>query len=185
MKRRQDSHEPFTWGGGALGLWARKNIVHLHYDCQMTAAEIAPLIFSPRVEGSVCVRTVERVLEFFESYWHVEDVPRAPRACKMPEDHFQHLAHIVADTPWLYLDEIAEELQKRCRGMRYLPGLCYQLLKRRGYSLKKMRWWSLWGPSCSTSRRTARSTIRLRVPSIPSRAAGVATGPRSAISRCT
>jgi hypothetical protein len=138
MKRRRDSHEPFTWGGGALGLWAIKNIVHLHYDCQMTAAEIAPLILSPRVEGSVCVRTVERVLEFFESYWHVEDVPRAPRACKMPEDHFQHLAHIVADTPWLYLDEIAEELQKRCRGMRYLPGLCYQLLKRRGYSLKKM-----------------------------------------------
>ena len=41
-------------------------------------------------------------------------------------------------TPWLYLDEIADELEARCH-VRYLSGLCYAMPKRRGHSLQVMR----------------------------------------------
>ena len=57
---------------------------------------------------------------------------RAPEN-KMLEAHARHLIRIVMATPWLFLDEIADELQKRCGGVRYLPGLCYKTLRHRGY----------------------------------------------------
>ena len=53
------------------------------------------------------VRAVRDVLDFFEVYHHVEDVPRVHRAVKMPEAHIVMLIEIVKSTPWLYLDEIS------------------------------------------------------------------------------
>jgi transposase len=116
----------------------RKNIIHLLYDMLMSPAEIAPLIVSPRVEGGVSVVTVERVIDFFETFWHVEDVLMAPRRRKMPEAHVDYLIEIITRTPWLYLDELAEEIRSRF-GVSYSPNLCYENLIHRGYSLKVMR----------------------------------------------
>ena len=70
--------------------------------------------------------------------YHVEDLLRAPPALKMPKAHIDMLIEIVTRTPWLYLDEISEELDKRCR-VQYLPGYCCSILKCRGYSLQVMR----------------------------------------------
>ena len=66
----------------------KKNIVHLYYNLLLTPKEIAPLILSPRKASSgVDVRTVQGVLDFFETYHHVEDLLRAPPALKMPQTH--------------------------------------------------------------------------------------------------
>ena len=66
----------------------KKNIVHMYYDLLLTPEEIAPLILSPRkASGGVGVRAVRDVLDFFQVYHHVEDVPRVHRAVKMPEAH--------------------------------------------------------------------------------------------------
>jgi hypothetical protein len=117
----------------------KKNILNLHYNLLLAPKEIAPLILSPRKASSgVDVRTVIGVLDFFETYHHVEDLLRAPPALKMPQTHIDMLIDIVTRTPWLYLDEISEELDKRCR-VQYLPGYCSAMLKRRGYSLQVMR----------------------------------------------
>jgi len=56
----------------------------------------------------------------------------------MAEPHVEMLIEIVTRTPWLFLDEIAEELEKRCH-VSYLSGYCYTMLKSRGYSLQVMR----------------------------------------------
>ena len=107
----------------------KKNIVHLYYNILLTPKEIAPLILSPRKASSgVDVRTVQGVLDFFETYHHVEDLLRAPPALKMPQTHIDMLIDIVTRTPWLYLDEISEELDKRCR-VQYLPGYCSAMLR--------------------------------------------------------
>ena len=137
--KQQRGSDDYTPGGASLDVGLRKNIIHLHYDLLWTPEEIAPTIVSPRLEGGVCVTTVTRVIDFFEVHWHVEDVPRKPRRRKMVEPHVLMLISIIVETPWLFLDEIADELKTRCGGVRYLPGLCYATLSARGYSLKNMR----------------------------------------------
>ena len=75
-------------GGESLTAAVKKNIVHMYYDLLLTPEEIAPLILSPRkASGGVGVRAVRDVLDFFQVYHHVEDVPRVHRAVKMPEAH--------------------------------------------------------------------------------------------------
>ena len=102
----------------------KKNIVHLYYNLLLTPKEIAPLILSPRKASSgVDVRTVQGVLDFLETYHHAEDLLRAPPTLKMPQAHIDMLIDIVTRTPWLYLDEISEELDKRCR-VQYTVGPC-------------------------------------------------------------
>ena len=77
------------------------------------------------------------VLDFFYVHRHVEDVLRAPRTLCMADRHIDVLIEIMQGTTWLYLGEIAEELEARCR-VKYLPGLCCTMLKRRGRSLQVM-----------------------------------------------
>ena len=137
-RRRDDSTIIFEGGGAPLPLASRKNIVHMFYDLGMKPKDIAPLIVSPRTEGAVTVRCVERVLEFFKTFQHVEDVLRGPHRRKIPEGHAAKLVAIVTATPWLYLEEISEELEKEC-GVFYRPGLCYDTLQHLGFSLKVMR----------------------------------------------
>ena len=113
--------------------------MHLYYDRLLTPEEIAPLILSPRkVSSGVDVRTVQAVLDYFDVYHHVEDTLSAPRALKMLAPHTEMLIEIVKSTPWLFLDEISAELDTRCH-VKYLPGYCCAMLKRRGYSLQVMR----------------------------------------------
>ena len=116
----------------------KKTIVHQYYNILLTPEEIAPLIKSPRRPGGLCVEAVQSVLDFFATYHHVEDVLRAPRTGRMLEPHFQMLLDIVKRTPWLFLDEIAAELEKKCH-VAYLSGYCYAMLKARGHSLQVMR----------------------------------------------
>lgn len=126
-------------GGAALSVDVKKNIIHMYYNVLMTVEEIAPLIKSPRrLLCGVNVRTVQDVLDFFELWHHVEDVPRAPRTSRMPEAHFEVLLEIVNQTPWFFLDEIAAEMLSRCH-VPYHSGYCYAMLKRRGHSLVVMR----------------------------------------------
>jgi transposase len=136
-KRQRDQGNAGN-GGAPLAVALKKNIIHMHYDLLMTPEEIAPLIESPRRVGGVAESTVEDVISFFEAYHHVENVPRSPPRLKMPDAQIHLLIEIVKKTPWLYLDEISEELQQRC-GLYYQPGYCYSMLKREGYSLKVMR----------------------------------------------
>ena len=113
--------------------------MHLYYDRLLTPEEIAPLILSPRkVSSGVDVRTVRAVLDYFDVYHHVEDTLPAPHALKMLAPHTEMLIEIVKSTPWLFLDEISAELETRCH-VKYLPGYCCAMLKRRGYSLQVMR----------------------------------------------
>ena len=113
--------------------------MHLYYDRLLTPEEIAPLILSPRkVSSGVDVRTVRAVLDYFDVYHHVEDTLPAPRALKILAPHTEMLIEIVKSTPWLFLDEISAELDTRCH-VKYLPGYCCAMLKRRGYSLQVMR----------------------------------------------
>ena len=78
------------------------------------------------------------MLDYFDVYHHVEDTLPAPRALKMLAPHTEMLIEIVKSTPWLFLDEISAELDTRCH-VKYLPGYCCAMLKRRGYSLQVMR----------------------------------------------
>ena len=111
----------------------------LYYDRLLTPEEIAPLILSPRkVSSGVDVRTVRAVLDYFDVYHHVEDTLPAPHALKMLAPHTEMIIEIVKSTPWLFLDEISAELDTRCH-VKYLPGYCCAMLKRRGYSVQVMR----------------------------------------------
>ena len=93
-----------------------KNTVHLYLNPLLAPKEIAPPILSSRKAPSgVGVRTVEGVLDFLETHHHVEDLLRAPPGLKMPQVHIDMLTGVVTRTSWLYLDEISEELDKRCR----------------------------------------------------------------------
>ena len=110
-----------------------KNTVHLYLNPLLAPKEIAPLILSSRKAPSgVGVRTAERVLGFLETHHHVEDLLRAPPGLKMPQAHIDMLIGGVTRTPWLYLDGDSEGLDKRCR-VKYLPGYCWAMPKRRGY----------------------------------------------------
>jgi len=74
----------------------KKNTVHLYYNPLLTPKESAPLILSPRkVSSGVDVRTVQGVLDFCETYHHVEDLLRAPPALKIPQAHIDMLIDIV------------------------------------------------------------------------------------------
>ena len=55
----------------------------------------------------------------------------------MLEEHVAIMIDIAETTPYLYLDELADELENRC-AFAYLPGLCHVELKRRGLSLQVM-----------------------------------------------
>jgi len=54
-KRRRSDGEVYTRGGAPVEVALKKNIIHLHYDMLLTSEQIAPLIVSPRCEGSVHV----------------------------------------------------------------------------------------------------------------------------------
>jgi transposase len=136
--KRQRGSAEYVPGGPPLPVALRKQIVHLFFDLDMTCSQIAPLVFSPRVHGGISVGTVYRWVNFYDAYGHVEDMGRAPRACIMLDAHLASLILIVTRKPWMYLDEISEELRGLC-GVTYNPGLCYTTLKRHGYVLKVMR----------------------------------------------
>jgi len=79
VKRQRD--EPGSYGGAPLSVQMKKSTMHLYYNPLLTPGEIAPLILSPRKASSgVDVQTVQGLLDFFETYHHVEDLHRAPPA---------------------------------------------------------------------------------------------------------
>ena len=121
-----------------MPLITRKTIVHQHFVLGMSPEEIAPLIPSPRSDtGGLSIKAVKSVIDFFDLYHHVEDIPRAPRVRTMLERHAEIMIEIAENTPYLYLDELADALQLRCH-FPYRPGLCYAELRRRGLSLQVM-----------------------------------------------
>ena len=134
-RQRPDSGK---YGGPPLSTESKKQIIHMFFNMLMTPEEIAPLVESPRNPArGVDVRVVTGVLGFFDIHHH-DEVIRTPRTLRMPDRHIDVLVEIVQGTPWLYLDEIADELDARCH-VKYLPGLCCAMLKRRGHSLQVMR----------------------------------------------
>jgi transposase len=137
-RQRCDGEQDERMGGAPLDVALKENIIHMYYDLLMTPEEIAPLIKSPRRAGGVAVSTVNEVLTFFQTWYHVGKLPRGAKRLKMPDAHVEMLLEIVKATPWLYLDEISEELQRRC-SLYYRPGYCFCMLERKGYSLKVMR----------------------------------------------
>ena len=137
MKRQRPDSGKCGWT--PLPTESKKQITHLLFNMPMTPEEVAPLIGRPRNPAlGVGVRVVTGVLDFFDVHHHAEGVLRAPGALRMPDRHINVIIGIVQSTPWLYLDEIADEPEARCH-VKCLPGLCCAMLKRRGHSLQVMR----------------------------------------------
>jgi len=109
----------------------------MNRELKMSPPEIAPFIPSPRVDGPVNVKTVNEVLDRYEVFSTVVTL-RKRRRVKMIPAHSRILLEIVKGDPFLFLDEIADKLNRRC-GASYLSQLCYTELRRHGLSLKVMR----------------------------------------------
>ncbi len=112
-------------------------MVHMSQNLRMPADHIAMFIPSPRVDGPVHVKTVKNVLDRHEVFSTVA-VLRTPRRVKMAPRHIRMLLDIAKRDPFLFLDEIADKLNRRS-GVAYLPNLCYVEHRRQGHSLKVMR----------------------------------------------
>ena len=129
---------PNTFGGAPLLKPSREAIVHMYANLGMEPKEIAPYIPSPRVQGStIHVETVHRVLKYWAENGHVEDKGRVKTAT-MHDNDARVLISIVDENPWLFLQEIASELQ-RVSGTMYSPFQCWSELHKRGYSRKEMQ----------------------------------------------
>ena len=127
--------------GNKLSRHVKEVIVHMHEHCGLSAPKIAPLIPSPRsleAGASVAVSVVYKVLAHKATYGNVFEKPRKAVDRKMTKKHARMLICVITERPFLYLDEIARELET-FSGVLYSSKLCYTELRRRKYSLKAMR----------------------------------------------
>jgi transposase len=133
----------WTRGGRSLIPSRRAEIVDMYYDDGLDVEAIASRVPSPRGPGHICTRTVTRVLEHYHFFGHVERLPRKRWPGIMPSHHRDLLLGIVDEKPWLFLDEIADELRERglllFEVADYSENYIYKVLVRNGYSLKTMR----------------------------------------------
>lgn len=61
-----------------------------------------------RATGGITVKSVRRVIRYYEHYGHVErPVRRPPRMC---EKHSEIMVDFISENPWLYLDEVSSHL---------------------------------------------------------------------------
>ena len=82
--------------------------------------------------------TVERVLKRKRTYGNVRDIPLAPHARLMSQEHWLIVAEVVRKKPFLYLCEIAAAVEERC-GELYAISIISKELRRHQYSRKEMR----------------------------------------------
>ena len=124
--------------GNKLSRHVKEVIVHMHEHCELSAPKIAPLIPSPRsleAGASVAVSVVYKVLAHKATYGNVFEKNRKAVDRKMIEEHARMLICVITERPFLYLDEIARELET-FSGVLYSSKLCHTELRRRKYSLK-------------------------------------------------
>jgi transposase len=123
-------------GGASLSIDSKKTIVHMYLVQGKEIPEIAASIPSPRGRVHVTERTVKNVINEFVTIGEVAPPGKASgRTRTMSDAHGRALLEIVDENPWLYLDEISDELNVRC-GARYHGMRCYEELRRRGFTLK-------------------------------------------------
>ena len=93
----------------------------------------------------VCERTVRNTYKRWLATGTVDHAPRRLRARKMSAWLLAYMLRLVSDRPWLYLDEIAREVNRESRtrpdidGKSYSPQYCHAQLHACGWTMKRMR----------------------------------------------
>ena len=93
----------------------------------------------------VCERTVRNTFKRWLATGTVDHTPRRLRKRKMSTWLLTHMMRVVSRTPWLYLDEIAREVNRASRerpdldGRSYSVQYCHAQLHACGWTMKKMR----------------------------------------------
>ena len=108
----------------------------MYFNLGKEVAEIAASIPSPRqpAPATICERTVKIILNEYVTLTEVTP-PRNRSAGRKRAAHGLELVAIVEENPWLFIDEISEELRVRT-GHTYHGKCCYEELVHRGLSLK-------------------------------------------------
>jgi len=138
VKRRRDGDLGSPFGGLPLTSSDRRTIIFQYYDRGRSIKEIADSIPSPRLNESIDVKTVRRVLKYFDIHGHVERLVRIKQPL-MSDEHAAIMLEIAEENPWLYLDEISAEMLTRT-GISYSPKRIHKDLVVRGHSLKVMQY---------------------------------------------
>lgn len=110
--------------------------IYQHFALGWSAAYIAST--NRNSVNSIYEKTVRAAIKRFTETGHVDYPPRRTRARKMTPDVLAALLLIVERDPWLYLDEIAVELERQT-GASFRREYIHSALHHAGMSLKKMQ----------------------------------------------